>query len=516
MKRTKIRLFRAACLLAVAMTALALAAACGDDEPTSGSGEGKYGGTLKATLFADNTTLDPIYTTSTTDILITQNTYDNLVLIQPDLSLKPMLATSWTPNADLTSWTFELREGVKFHHGKDFKAEDVVHSFNRMLDPVLDSPVRPTMEIIDEMTVIDDYTIRFDLVSPSAFFADTLSEYQARMVPSDIDPERMTLEEFGTGPFKIKEHLPGERTVLVKNEDYWEEGLPYLDEVQLLLIPEPETRAEALKSGDVDMIFLMQHQSAPGVEANEGSTVHQTATAGYLTLAMDMRIAPFDNKLVRKAMQAATDRELIRQAALLGNGSIAYDHPIPPNDPNFSPECAPPDYDIELAKSLLAEAGHPDGIDITLHTSTAGTGMVEMAVAFKEGAAAAGINVDILQRPEDAYWADVWLVEPFVTVFWNGRPPDLALSIVYLSDASWNESKYMNPEFDALVEQARGQIELADRQETYGKIQCILIDDVPRIIPVFQPSINGARDDVRGAEPHPRNWQPLSEIWLDR
>ncbi len=516
MKLTRIRLFRAACLLAVAMTALALAAACGDDEPTSGSGEGKYGGTLKATLFADNTTLDPIYTTSTTDIFITINTYDNLVLIQPDLSLKPMLATSWAANADLTSWTFELREGVKFHHGKDFKAEDVVHSFNRMLDPVLDSPVRPTMEIIDEITVIDDYTVRFDLVSPSAFFADTLSEYQARMTPSDIDPERMVLEEFGTGPFKIKEHLPGERTVLVKNEDYWEEGRPYLDEVQLLLIPEPETRAEALKSGDVDMIFLMQHQSAPGVEANEGTTVLQTATAGYLNLAMDIRVPPFDNKLVRKAIQAATDRELIRQAALLGNGSIAYDHPIPPNDPHFSSECAPPDYDIELAKSLLAEAGHPDGIDITLHTSTAGTGMVEMAVAFQEGAAAAGINVDIQQRPEDAYWADVWLQEAFVTVFWNGRPPDLALSIVYLSDASWNESKYMNPEFDALVAQARGQAELADRQETYGKIQCILVDDVPRIIPVFQPSINGVRDDVRGGEPHPRNWQPVSEIWLDR
>ena len=516
MKLTRIRLFRAACLLAVAMTALALAAACGDDEPPSGSGEGKYGGTLKATLFADNTTLDPIYTVSTTDIFITMNTYDNLVLIQPDLSLKPMLATSWAANADLTSWTFELREGVKFHHGKDFKAEDVVHSFNRMLDPVLDSPVRPTMEIIDEMTVIDDYTIRFDLVSPSAFFADTLSEYQARMTPSDIDAERMVLEEFGTGPFKIKEHLPGERTVLVKNEDYWEEGRPYLDEVQLLLIPEPETRAEALKSGDVDMIFLMQHQSAPGVEANEGSTVLQTATGGYLNLAMDITVPPFDNKLVRKAIQAATDRELIRETALLGNGSIAYDHPIPPNDPHFSAECAPPDYDIELAKSLLAEAGHPDGIDITLYTSTAGTGMVEMAVAFKEGAAAAGINVDIQQRPEDAYWADVWLQEAFVTVFWNGRPPDLALSIVYLSDASWNESNYMNPEFDALVAQARGQAELADRQETYGKIQCMLIDDVPRIIPVFQPSINGVRDDVRGGEPHPRNWQPVSEIWLDR
>ena len=518
-------------LVGVVLAVALLGVACGGDDDdeaattapaadaapaAAAAGEPKYGGTLRVTLFSDNTTLDPPLLLSTTDIITTQTVYDNLVMIQPDLSLKPELATSWEANDDLTSYTFKLRKGVKFHHGKDFKAEDVVYSFNRLLDPEIDSPARTTMEIIENMEVLDDYTIRFDLASASAFFPETMSIYQARITPSDIDPARLVSEAFGTGPFMLTEYLPGERTVMVRNPNYWEDGRPYLDGVIFLLIPEPETRAEALKSGDVDLIFLMQHTSAGTISDHPDTTVLETASPSYLNLAMDVRVEPFDNKLVRKAIQAATDRESIRQAALLGRGSVAYDHPIAPNDPNFAPQYAPPAYDPELAKSLLEEAGYPNGIDLTLFTSTVGTGMVEMAVTFKEQAAAADIRVDLQQMPEDAYWANVWMQEPFTTVFWNGRPPDEALSIVYLSDANWNESFYENPTLDELIIRARGQLDAEDRKQTYGEIQRILIDEVPRIVAVFQPILFGARTDVRGIDAHPLSHLILSDGWLDR
>lgn len=506
-------------MMALVMVMAALAAACSSDDSDDGgagpSGEPKYGGTLTFTMFADSATLDPPLLITTPDILLAQAFYDTLVQIQPDLSLKPMLATSWEANDDLTSYTFNLREGVKFHHGKEFKAEDVLFSFNRLLDPVLDSPARTTMEVIDSMTILDDYTIRFDLTSPSVFFPDVLSIYQAQILPADVDISRLTLEEFGTGPFTMVEHLPNERTVMTKNPDYWEEGRPYLDEVVMLPIPEPETRTEALKSGDVDVVFVMQPQSAPGIEAYDGTKVVQSASASYLNLSMDTQSAPFDNILVRKAMQAATDREAISQAALFGNGVIANDHPIPPNDPHFAPQYAPPPYDIELAKSLLAEAGYPDGIDVTLYTSTVGPGLVDMAVVMKEKAAPAGIRIDIQQKPEDAFWVDYWIVEPFTTVFWNGRPPDQALSITTASDSQWNAAHYDNPIIDELIVKARGQ-DLAGRRETYGEIQRILVDEVPRIIPVFQPVLYGARDEVYGIPAHPLGWQILTEAWLDR
>jgi len=495
---------------------LVLVAACSsDDGGVGGDGNPKYGGSLTVTMHADNDTLDPALVINLPDIAITQSVYDNLVLIQPDLSLKPMLATSWENTPDLMSYTFHLREGVKFHHGKDFKAEDVVYSFDRMRDPVLDSPVRSTMEVIASMDIIDDYTVRFNLSTPSATFPEVLSAYQARMVPSDIDPSELIVTGIGTGPFILTEHIPLERSILTKNEDYWEKGRPYLDEIVWLYIPDVSTRDEALKSGDVDVEFFLQHQSVPGIEANPGTSVRQNASASFLTYEMDTRIPPFDNKLVRQAMQAATDREAINQAALLGTGTIGYDHPIPPNDPVFSTDFLPPEYYPELAKDLLAQAGYPDGIDITMWTATVGTGLVELAVVMKEKAAPAGIRIDVKQSTEDVYWTEIWAVEPLAVLYWNGRTPDQALSIQYMP-GPWNHPRYNNEDVNDLIVKARGQTDLAERKATYTEIQRILIDEVPRVIPVFQPVLLGASDDVKGLTPHPHGWQIMTETWLDR
>ena len=508
--------------LAVAMLSIA---ACGGaneatDESTDESGAAgldvKRGGILKVTSFGTHTTLDPPFQVTAADIIITMHTYDNLVQIMPDMTLKPMLATSWEPNDDLTSYTFHLRKGVKFHHGKEFKAEDVVSTFNRLLDPELDSPARSSLAVIKEMVILDDHTVRFDLDAPNAFFPESLSLYQGRIVPSDIDPARLALEEFGTGAFMITEHRPGERTVMVRNPDYWDKGLPYLDGITYLTIPEAATRAEALKSGDIDFILGMEDKLALTLEAHPETKVLETASAKYLGLYMNMTVEPFDNVLLRKAIQAATDREAIRQSALLGKGSIANDHPIAPTDPHFASQYAPPDYDIDLARSLLEQAGYPDGIDLTLHTSSAGAAMVEFAVAMKERAAPAGIRINIKEVPEEDFWSKVWLIEPFATMWWNGRPPDEALSVAYLSDAKWNESQYKNPTLDALVKRARGERDLADRQATYAEIQRILIEDAPRIVAVFTPVLNGARTDVQGIEAHPLNWPIFHEGWLDR
>ncbi len=477
--------------------------------------EPKRGGTLVFAMAPNSVTLDPPFQLGDPDLAITQATYDNLLMIQPDLSIKPELATSWEPNEDFTSYTFNLRKGVKFHHGKDFKAEDVIFTVERMLDPVLDSPVRPTFEVIKEMVIVDDYTVRFDLVAPNAFFPTYFSIFQARILPADVDTSRLTLEEFGTGPFILVENLPNERATMVRNPDYWEEGKPYLDEIVVLGIHENATRDEALKSGDADVVWQLAAQSVPTIEDHPETKVLKTTSFSYIGLPMPTDMPPFDNKLVRKAMQAATDREAINQAALLGLGVLGYDHPIHPSNPVFASEYAPPDYDPELAKSLLEQAGYPDGIDVTLHTADVANGMIELAVAFKESAAPAGIRVDVQRHPSDGFWDVVWNNGLFTVVFWFGRIPDQALSIQTHSEANWNAPRYKNPVVDDLIVKARGE-DLEGQKETYGEIQRILIDDVPRIVAAFQPWIYGARNNVRGVDPHPFGWPLLQEGWLDR
>ena len=245
------------------------------------------------------------------------------------------------------------------------------------------------------------------------------------------------------------------------------------------------------------------------------STASSIATSSPRTSSSLPRVPPFDNVLVRKALRAVTDREAILHGAQFGLGGIAYDHPVVESDPVFNPSCRPPEYDPDLAKRLLAEAGYPDGIDLTLYTSTAGANMVEMAKVFAARAAPAGINIDVVVVPEDRYWADVWLKEPFTTVWWGGRTPYEAFSIVYRTAAKWNESHWSSPELDAWLDRARANSNPDDQKRIFGEIQCLLVDEVPRIIPVFSPVLLGLRNDVRGVEPMWDATLSLHRAWLE-
>ena len=487
-------------------------------EEVAQAGGPKYGGSLTVAIFADHVTLDPAIVIADPDIIIQQATYDNLLMIQEDLSVKPELAVSWEPNEDLSSYTFNLRRGVKFHNGKNFKAEDVAFTFNRIMDPILDSPVRQTFSsTVEDIVVVDDYTIRFDLVGPNSFFIPSFSLFQARILPANVDVSRLTLEEFGSGPFMIVEHLPGERTTMVRNPDYWDPSTPFLDELVIVLIREPATRAEALKSGDVDLVYDLETQSIAGLEAHSDTVVIENTSFSWIGLPMRFDRPPFDDILVRKAFQLATDRESINQAAYLGKGSIAYDHPIHPSHPLYSDQCKPPGYDPEAAKALLAEAGYPDGIDVTLYTADVFAGSIELAVAYKESAAPAGIRVEVHRASSDGFWDVVWTHEPFTVVYWNGRPtPDQALTQQNLGGAAWNAPRYNNPKFDELLIRARGE-QPEQQKATYAEIQCLLIDDVARISVAFRPSFYGARTNVRNAIPHPLgiNGVKFQDVWLD-
>ena len=325
-------------------------------------GAPQYGGTLVVTMAPSVGKLDPLFSAGEVPIIIHTATYDNLLMIQTDLSVKPELATSWEPNDDFTSYTFHLRKGVKFHHGKDFKAEDVVFNVDRWIDPEIDSPLRGSFKGIEEMVVLDDYTIRFDLDAPNAFFPSYFSFQIARIVPSDIDLDRLASEEFGTGPFIIDEYLPGERTTLVPYDDYWEEGKPYLDELVILSISEQASRDAALKRGDVDLIYRLPPLSAPGLEAHPNTTVLYASTFGYITLSLPTVTPPFDNLLVRQALQAATDRVSINQAALLGLGEIGLRPPHSPQPVRLRAAVCPAGL-LPRAGEVAAGAGRVPGRD---------------------------------------------------------------------------------------------------------------------------------------------------------
>ena len=465
------------------------------------------GGTLKVGMLASHVAFDPPLTLETPDINVAVHAYDPLVMRNPDLSIQPMLAVSWEISDDATQWTFNLREGVTFRHGKAFTADDVVYTMERLFE--VGSPLASTLPQDMKVVAVDDLTVRFEFSSAYAPLLDTLVKYHAVMTPSDIDPERFKSETFGTGPYHVVEHVVGEYTRFERNESYWWEGHPPADELFFIYLGDPTARVEAIRAGIVDVIFDMETASVAALEGSPDVTVKQAPSGGYMNLAMDVRTAPFDNILVRRALQAATDRQAILDGAQLGLGGIAYDHPVTPTDPFFNDACKPPEYNPDLARELLAQAGYPDGIELTLYTATAGAAMVEMATVMKEKAAPAGIDLEIEVLSEDGYWSDGWMVKPFTTVWWGGRPPHEAFSIVYPTGANWNESFYSNAEVDGLIERGATTADPDARRQAYHDLQCLLIEEVPRIIPVFRPVIWAVRNDVQGVDP---TWDAILQI----
>ena len=473
------------------------------------------GGTLRIAGPAGHYNLDPPKITGSMDTEICWAVYDGLVRRMADMSYKPCLATSWESNDDLTEWTFKLRRGVKFHNGDDFDAEDVIYNFTRIVDPEVGSASASQFECVENIVALDDYTVRFELSSANAFFLDALCVHYASLIPKGIDTERLTNEAIGTGPFILEEYVEGEHAIMKKNPDYWDEGLPYLDEVIFLFMPEEATRLAALRVGDIDIEYAPPASEIPMVEDDPNIVVTICATGSYYTLVMDNRVPPFNNKLVRQAFQLATDREMINQAVLFGYGAVCRDHPILPTDPYFAAEYDVPPYDPERARELLVEAGYPDGIEVDLHTMSY-YGHDDFAVAFKECAEPAGIRVNVIREPEDTYWGEVWMSVPLCTDYWGGRPPYIAIEITSRSGAPWNEAYYSNLELDALLDEVPSEPDFAKRKAMFARMQEILVDDAPRILAVFTPGFWFTRDYVRGIDAHPLWWFYLHEAWLDK
>jgi peptide/nickel transport system substrate-binding protein len=241
----------------------------------------------------------------------------------------------------------------------------------------------------------------------------------------------------------------------------------------------------------------------------------EVITGSHQPIVMDVTQAPFDDPRVREALKLVVDREGLVAVVLQGHGDSAADQVVPPSDPMYG-EVAIPAPDLERARELLAEAGYADGLNLELHTTPGRAGMLETALTFKDMAAGAGVNVEVVSHPVDAYWADFWKKTPFFVSNWIGRPTaEMMLSQLYLCDASGTEGKWCNPDFDALIMEARATLDPDARREILTQAQQLLSDDGPVIVPYFRSYISGASPRLQGFVPHPLRFLDLRRAWLD-
>ncbi len=471
--------------------------------PWAGGTKEETGGIMKiGTQPVSN--LDPHFATSIADVLLIEQVYDHLVYIDENNRPVADLATSWD-SQDGRTWTFNLREGVKFSNGEDLTAEDVVFTFDRLRDPDVGTPVVALYKNISEVNAIGSNRVQFLLAEPNPEFPADVGDYHACIIPKGSkDP---ATERVGSGAFTIAEYYPEDRAILKKNPNYWgrdESGrpLPYLSELHLIFSPDIGGQIEALRGGELHFVGGLSSQYADvlkgdantklvTVNSNMHWVLHMRSDAGHLAA---------DNR-VRKALKLGTDQQAIIDAlqpglAAAGNGFT----PVGPAYVDYYLD-KPHRRDMAKAKQLLAEAGYGDGLKITLHAQNQ-LEVPAIATIWKEQMAEIGVEVDIEVIPSDVYYGEgdkSWMKTDFGITDWGSRAtPVTYFKLAYTSEAAWNESHWIDPEFDALTAQIDREMDKTRRVQLYKRAQEIMIERGPIIVAYFKKAIAGISSQLEG------------------
>lgn len=485
----------------------------------------KSGGTLRLGMYRDVVNLDPHIASGMTYTLVQMNVYDNLVGFAPDGSMAPHLATSWE-TADSQTWILHLREGVSFSNGNAFTAEDVVYSIERILNPDTAASRKAQLDVIESMRVIDMYTVEITLSEPNAVFIDLLTIAACAMVDKEWAEAGgdFSTEALGTGPFVLESYERGVEYVLARNFHYWEPGKPYLDSVVLLPISTNATRMNALKNGEIDFADYIPWSEMLTLEASPDFEL-LVGNSAFMYVRLNVSREPFDNKLVRQAMNYAIDRDVINDLAWGGFGQTISAGLLYPGSTFYNEDLERWSYDPDKALDLIRQAGYEPG-DIHLTVETIENAVhYDTAIVIQQQLSVLGFQVDMQINPV------ALLNEKRVTGDYQFMVDGGGTSMV---DPDWM-SLYFHPETGGtyalgvgfnvpelgdqfLIE--RTSVALADRQAAFRRIDEILLDECPFIFILWRPQGEAFASYVKGYTSIPVTINIseayLENIWLDK
>lgn len=475
-------------------------------------GPPKRGGTLRVGLVGGSSTdtVDAHIPTSSSDATRLINIYDSLVRRDENYDLEYRLATAVEPSPDATEWTITLREGVQFSDGRPVRPEDVIFSYNRIRDPNDPKSGAASINHIDYMEATGPRELRIVLSEADATLVDSLAEYQMGIVPEGYDPKNPV----GSGPFKLEYFSPGQTTTLVRNDNYWGEA-PLLDSVEIIDFQEEDAMLNALLSSQVDAIGNLNHSLARVIEADPRLSTLVSETGMWLPLTMRVDVAPFDDVRVRRAMRLVADRTQLVDQVYSGEGQLGNDM-FSLYDPAYPKDFPQREQNIEEAKRLLAEAGYPDGLDVTLNAAEIQTGALRSAQVFAEQASAAGINVHINQVDSSTFFADGnYLEYPFALTFYYTRNFLQQVNQCATAASPFNETHWSDEAFTAKANKARTIVDDGTRREMIRELQRQLYDDGGYIIWGFANQIDAYQNYVVGLKTHPGGI-PLGQALFER
>ncbi|MEO0563317.1 MAG: ABC transporter substrate-binding protein, partial [Chloroflexota bacterium] len=448
-----------------------------DAEPTEG-------GTLRAAWQGEWDGLDPHRASTEATFQVLNNVLETLTFYDDDMNLIPWLAESWEQSEDGLTWTFILREGVTFSDGSDLAAEDVVWSLERLVDPDIASGNAfrvggggTTFE------VVDDLTVAITTEAPNATLPNSLGANKSTgILPAGSADEDGNIDiPVGSGPFVISEVVGTTDITLTANENYWQEGLPFLDAVEITAISDNAARELALEGDEVDWIFTISPQNLEALQADEDIIVETSPRLSYDYFGLNTTRAPFDDVRVRQAIAYSIDRDQICAGAFFGLCEATHG-PTASGTPWYFPY-APYSRDIETAAALLEEAGYPDGFEMTINTVVGFEETVRGAQIVAQQLSEVGITVNVEQE-EVAQILERQASGDFDALMWSWLGLTDASDYFYLqhrTGETFNFTGYSNEAFDALVDEGFTIGDFDERYSVYEEANQILVDDAPYI-----------------------------------
>lgn len=419
-------------------------------------------------------------------------------------------------------YVVRLKDGLEFHNGKTVGADDLIYSFNRLIDPELGiAPNLANFYDANSFTKMDERTVEIKLLTPSVAFQYSLADYAATVVPVDYarfsgDPTT----QIGTSAYKLESFTPGSESVHTRFENYW--GESYLDEVHIIDFADQSALVNALTSGDIDVALDVPFAQAGAIESSGDLVLLEASGGNWQTITMRIDMAPFDDVRVRQAMRLIVDRDEMVERVLSGHGRVGNDMygVLDASYPDDFPQRV---QDIEQAKALLLEAGQ-EGLEIELFAPDDTAGLPEYATAFAEQAREAGINVTATVLDGGTYWGDEYTQRVFATSYWSTRPYLNQVGAGSLPTATYQETKWppADSNFIELYEQALAEVDDDKRNAIIREMQQQEYEGGGNIIAYFQNLIDGHASYVKGAESRPnlinfdhmgRGWK---NIWLEQ
>jgi glutathione transport system substrate-binding protein len=453
-------------------------------------------------------TLDIHDSTANTSLGVYKAIYEGLVSLDEKMRVVNLLAESWQPSADAKEFTFKLKKGVKFHDGTPFNADAVKQTFDRVL--ANDAKLKRHGyfgAVIDHAEVVDDGTVKLVTKQPFAALVATIA-HPAGGIPSPAAFNKygqdFGIHPVGTGPFKFTDWARGDRITLDANPDYWSKEIgPAVSKLIIKGIAEPSALGIAVQSGDAQYAGPLNPPQALQLKNNKDVTVSETDSILIYYVTLNNSKKPFDNKMVRQALNYGVNKDEVLKAADLGQGKI-IDSPLAAGVYGYHSAKSYP-YDAQKAKDLLKQAGLPDGFKSVLWTSA---GAKDRAVAIQGQLQRIGVTVEVVQMEAAALTAEAAkpVDQSQVQMLMSGVSPstgdaDLALRLVYTKDqwppAGITNSFYTNPQLEEYVKQGLQFTDEAKRKDAYAKAQDLIMEEVPNIF-LYAPTFFGAIRNTNG------------------